>query len=53
MIWAKKYFATAHKPKLNNLIHKRTVRGVHFTMYFVLFALMVLGIFMVTNYEHP
>jgi len=34
-------------------MHKLVVYIVHSLMYFVLLSLIVTGIFMVTNYEHP
>ncbi|OUR76807.1 hypothetical protein A9Q75_16040 [Colwellia psychrerythraea] len=51
--WSKFYLPQSRKPEFNSCMHKLVVYIVHSLMYCVLFSLIVTGIFMVTNYEHP
>ncbi len=51
--WSKFYLPESRKPKFSSSTHKLVVYIIHTLLYFVLFALIVTGIFMVTNYEHP
>jgi cytochrome b561 len=53
IIWSKFFLSESRKPKFNSSIHKNIVRVVHFSIYFVLFLLVVSGLAMVSNYEHP
>jgi cytochrome b561 len=53
IVWSKYFLPKSRKPKFNSLIHKSIVYAVHFSMYFVLFSLIISGYLMVTNYEHP
>ncbi|KGJ93514.1 cytochrome b [Colwellia psychrerythraea] len=53
IVWSKFFLAESRKTTFNSLMHKNIVNLVHFSMYLVLFSLMVSGFLMVTNYEHP
>ena len=53
IIWAKFFLPASRKTTFTGLLHKNIVRVVHFSMYVVLFSLIVSGVLMVTNYEHP
>jgi len=53
IIWSKFFLPESRKTTFNSLLHNNIVKVVHFSMYLVLFSLIVSGVFMVTNYEHP
>ncbi len=53
VVWSKFFLPESRKATFNSLMHKNIVNLVHFSMYLVLFSLMVSGFLMVTNYEHP
>lgn len=53
IIWSKFFLAKSCKSTFYSVTHKNIVRVVHFSMYFVLFSLIVSGFLMVINYEHP
>lgn len=53
IIWSKFFLPEKRKATFNSLMHKNIVRVVHFSLYFVLFSLIVSGVLMITNYEHP
>lgn len=53
IVWSKWFLANSYKPQLRSLNHKWLVRSVHGLMYLMLFSLMISGLFMVNNYEHP
>ena len=53
MIWSTFFLPASGKTAFTHVLHKNVVRVVHFSMYFVLFSLILSGFLMVINYEHP
>ena len=53
MIWSHLFLHQDYKVKYKSNRHKLLVRTVHSSLYLICFALMVSGVFMVANYEHP
>lgn len=53
IIYSKLFLPDSKKQIFNSVVHKNIVGVIHFFMYFVLFSLILSGLLMVTNYEHP
>ena len=52
ILWSRYCLHPDHRPNYHNSKHQWLVKLVHTSMYFTLFAMMISGIAMVTNYEH-
>ena len=53
IIWSKFILHESRKPKFNSPTHKKIVLVVHYSMYLVIFSLIITGLLMINNYEHP
>ncbi len=53
LIWYKWFLLSEYQLTYDSVKQKWLVRTVHTAMYGTLFLMMISGVFMITNYEHP
>lgn len=53
IIWSKFFLQKHHKPKFKSKLHKVVATATHLALYSAIFSMMLSGMTMVMNYEHP
>lgn len=53
IVWYRFFLDASYRLKYESPKHKVATRLIHFSFYGILFLLMITGVIMVLNYEHP